>query len=154
MFARALLALLVLPGVAAFVLPALIAGIDPWSQGSLLWGVPILVIGVFVLSWCVRDFYTSGKGTLAPWSPPKELVIVGLYRYCRNPMYVGVLTIIVGWALTLGSPLVGMYVLVLGIAFHVRVVRYEEPWLLSRFPERWETYCESVPRWLPVFRRN
>jgi protein-S-isoprenylcysteine O-methyltransferase Ste14 len=56
-------------------------------------------MGIFALVWCVRDFYVSGRGTLAPWDPPTRLVIIGLYRFLRNPMYVAVLTILVGWAL-------------------------------------------------------
>ena len=149
MFARALFAFLVLPGMAAFAVPLLIAGWDPWLSGGSLLGVPVVAVGALTLLWCVRDFYVSGKGTLAPWSPPKNIVVVGLYRYCRNPMYVAVLVVIFGWAMTLGSPLVGLLGFVLAIAFHVRVIRYEEPWLLSQFPEDWGTYRATVPRWLP-----
>lgn len=149
MFARALFAFLVLPGVAAFALPPIIASVDPWSLTGSLLGVPMLVVGSLVLLWCVRDFYVSGKGTLAPWSPPNNIVVVGLYRHCRNPMYVGVLILILGWTLTLGSPLVGLYGFVLGVAFHLRVIFFEEPWLLSQFPDEGESYFERVPRWIP-----
>ena len=55
-------------------------------------------MGTFLLIWCVRDFYVSGKGTLAPWSPPRHLVVVGLYRWSRNPMYISVSLILLGWA--------------------------------------------------------
>lgn len=149
MFTRALFALPVLPGIAAFVGPVIIARFDPWDLGGSFLGLPVLVVGAFVLLWCMRDFYVSGKGTLVPWSPPKHIVVVGLYRYCRNPMYFGVLILILGWALTLGSPLVGLYGFVLGIAIHARVVFFEEPWLLSQFTEGWGTYRVTVPRWLP-----
>jgi len=60
--------------------------------------------GLVVLLWCVRDFYVSGRGTLAPWNPPKRLVVVGLYRFTRNPMYIGVLMVVGGWAVRAGSP--------------------------------------------------
>ena len=99
MFARALLAFLVLPGVVAFVVPPVLAAIDPWSAGILLPGAVVMLVGLGWLLWCVRDFYVSGKGTLAPWDPPKKLVVVGLYRHVRNPMYVGGLTLVAGWAL-------------------------------------------------------
>ena len=62
-----------------------------------------------MLLWCVRDFYVSGRGTLAPLDPPKRVVIVGLYRFVRNPMYVAVLTILVGWALLYGSWLLAVH---------------------------------------------
>jgi protein-S-isoprenylcysteine O-methyltransferase Ste14 len=68
---------------------------------------------VVVLLWCVRDFYVSGRGTLAPWDPPKHLVVVGLYRFTRNPMYIGVLMVVGGWGLRAGSPVLGMYLVVL-----------------------------------------
>ena len=66
-------------------------------------GMAPLVAGVVILLWCVRDFYVAGKGTLAPWDPPKHLVVIGLYRFVRNPMYLAVLAIIVGQALLFGS---------------------------------------------------
>lgn len=149
MWFRALLAFLVLPGVVAFLAPPLIACVDPWRSGPWLPGVGMMALGTIVLLWCVRDFYVAGKGTLAPWSPPEHLVVVGLYRYCRNPMYVGVLTLVVGWALLFGSALVASYAVFLALGFHVRVLRHEEPWLQSRFPNAWPAYRASVPRWLP-----
>jgi len=133
MFFRALLAFLVLPGVAAFILPPLLALIDPWRENVLWPGALIMLLGVTWLLWCVRDFYVSGKGTLAPWDPPKHLVVVGLYRYMRNPMYVGVLTLVVGWSLFLTSPVLALYSVVLAVGFHVRVLVNEEPWLSSQF---------------------
>jgi protein-S-isoprenylcysteine O-methyltransferase Ste14 len=61
-------------------------------------GFFVLIVGTLGLLWCVRDFYVRGKGTLAPWSPPQNLVVVGLYRYSRNPMYVCVVLVLLGWA--------------------------------------------------------
>ena len=108
-----------------------------------------MVAGLVLLLWCVRDFYVRGKGTLAPWDPPQNLVVVGLYRYMRNPMYVGVLTLVGGWVLTVGSFLVALYAVVLAIAFHIRVVVNEEPWLRSQFGDDWARYSANVPRWVP-----
>ena len=90
MFIRALFAFLALPGVVAFAVP--IAWLVASSHTSLVHplGLVPLIVGSAALLWCVRDFYVSGKGTLAPWAPPVYLVVAGLYRYTRNPMYVAV----------------------------------------------------------------
>jgi protein-S-isoprenylcysteine O-methyltransferase Ste14 len=149
MFLRALLAFLVLPGLAAILAPPAIAALDPWRCAVSYLGLPAMIAGAVVLLWCVRDFYVAGKGTLAPWDPPRCLVIVGLYRHVRNPMYIGVLILVLGWALTLASPLLAVYTLILGISFHLRVVRQEEPWLSSAFGESWAVYAEAVSRWFP-----
>jgi protein-S-isoprenylcysteine O-methyltransferase Ste14 len=83
----------------------------------------------------VRDFFVAGRGTLAPWDPPRHLVVVGLYRFVRNPMYVSVLTVVVGWWLATGSRLLAGYAVVLAIGFHLRVLYHEEPWLRRQFGE-------------------
>lgn len=151
MFMRALVAFLVLPGVVAFFLPPIIGYVDPWRYRSLDLGRIVMVIGVIVLLWCVRDFYVSGKGTLAPWDPPKSLVIVGLYRHVRNPMYVGVLTLVIGWAIWLGSFIILAYSAFLIAGFHIRVIMNEEPWLQSQFGCSWDAYASEVRRWIPRF---
>jgi protein-S-isoprenylcysteine O-methyltransferase Ste14 len=103
MFTRALIAFLALPGIVAFAIP--VAWL--WRTGHTQLAQPLglfpLVLGIVGLLWCVRDFYVSGKGTLAPWAPPEKLVIVGLYRYSRNPMYISVALILMGWAISFGS---------------------------------------------------
>ena len=104
--------------------------------------------GLAVLLWCVRDFYVAGKGTLAPWDPPRHLVRVGLYRYSRNPMYVGVLLILTGWATSFRTPTLAIYAVVVAILFHLRVLAHEEPWLARTFPGEWPAYRSRVPRWL------
>lgn len=149
MFARALLAFLVLPGMAAFVIPALIASIDPW-RGDLWWpGGTIVLVGTVLLLWCVRDFYQAGQGTLAPWDPPTQMVVIGLYRFVRNPMYLGVLLLILGWAALLQSVLLVAYSTTLFVAFHARVVLHEEPWLEMQFSTTWLAYRQNVGRWVP-----
>jgi protein-S-isoprenylcysteine O-methyltransferase Ste14 len=102
-----------------------------------------------VLLCCVRDFFVSGKGTLAPWDPPKKLVVVGLYRHVRNPMYVGILLLVSGWAMYFSSLVLAAYFVVLAVGFHIRVVIHEEPWLKSRFAEEWHVYSQAVSRRLP-----
>jgi protein-S-isoprenylcysteine O-methyltransferase Ste14 len=149
MFFRALLAFLALPAVIGVLVPWLLLPSDRWRTGGTWFGWPVLVCGVFVLLWCVRDFYVIGKGTLAPWDPPKNLVTLGLYRFMRNPMYVGVLGLVTGWSLIAGSPLLGVYAATIAIAFHLRVLFYEEPTLLRKFGTEWIQYCRSVNRWMP-----
>lgn len=147
MFTRALIAFLVLPGLAAFIIPAAWL----WHTGRTRFdqplGLVILAVGVVGLSWCVRDFYVSGKGTLAPWAPPEKLVTVGLYHYSRNPMYVSVALVLLGWAVSFSSPDLYIYTLLVVTAFHIRVVRGEEPWLARKHGSDWERYANQVPRW-------
>jgi len=90
MFARALLAFLALPGIVAIVVPVTWLWASSHTRLVHPLGLVFLLVGFVALLWCVRDFYVSGKGTLAPWAPPTDLVDVGLYRYTRNPMYVAV----------------------------------------------------------------
>lgn len=154
MFARALFAFLALPGLAAVLAPPLLALLDPWRSRSWRPGLAVMCAGAFVLLWCVRDFYVSGKGTLAPWDPPKQLVVVGLYRWVRNPMYLGVLLLVLGWALTLVSPFLAGYAVLLAVGFHARVVMHEEPWLDTQFGQQWRIYKAAVPRWMPRLRQS
>jgi protein-S-isoprenylcysteine O-methyltransferase Ste14 len=144
-----LLSFLALPGVIAMLVPAALAMLDPWRTGIWPAGVSVLAAGAIVLIVCVRDFLASGGGTLAPWDPPQRLVLVGLYRHSRNPMYIGVLLIVFGWGLLVRSPLLFIYGLVLALAFHLRVLWREEPWLARRFGVQWDAYETAVPRWLP-----
>ncbi|MFZ2657509.1 MAG: isoprenylcysteine carboxylmethyltransferase family protein [Victivallales bacterium] len=151
MFLRALAAFLILPGVVAGIIPLLLAYSDLWrGHAVIIPGGIIMGLGFFLLLWCVRDFYVSGKGTLAPWDPPKHLVVVGLYRFSRNPMYISVLTLIGGWALLAASPLTGAYFLIFCIIFHLRVIFYEEPCLSKMFGQEWTDYCAQVSRWISI----
>jgi protein-S-isoprenylcysteine O-methyltransferase Ste14 len=147
MFWRALTAFLALPGVVAFGIPLGWLVIDGRTQlvqplGSLPW-----LLGVVGLLWCVRDFYVAGRGTLAPWAPPERLVVIGLYRHSRNPMYVAVLLILAGWAWSFGSPGLGVYAAFVAVAFQTRVVLGEEPWLAKTHGEAWVRYAKRVRRW-------
>lgn len=136
----------------AVALPPLLGHLDPWRGTLCAPGVAVMGLGAILLLWCVRDFYVAGKGTLAPWDPPRRLVVVGLYRVSRNPMYVAVLTLVAGWAVLLASPLLAAYAVVLALAFHARVRLHEEPWLESTFGNDWRDYRSRVNRWLPTGR--
>ena len=149
MFVRALIAFIVLPGIGAFIAPLIIAYIDPWIGNLQAPGIMVMCLGAISLLWCVRDFYLLGKGTLAPWDPTKKLVVVGLYRFMRNPMYISVLIVVFGWSLYFLSPILLLYDVALAIGFHIRIVRNEEPLLKQQFGEQWEIYAQEVPRWLP-----
>lgn len=146
MFGRALLAFLILPGTVAFLVPLLLARSDGRSFNAL--GSIPLTIGAAALLWCVRDFYVAGRGTLAPWAPPRNLVAVGLYRFSRNPMYVAVFLILCGWALGFRSRALWIYAGAVLVGFHLRVVLFEEPWLVRTHGEAWKRYRARVPRWL------
>lgn len=149
MIGKAIVAFIALPGVFGIVVPLTVVIGDPWRAGIHFPGVGVIGIGGIMLGWCIRDFYRSGKGTLAPWAPPERFVVAGLYRYSRNPMYIAVLCIVGGVAVFFGSPLVGGYCIVLFAGFHLRVVFYEEPWLARRYGEAWQKYEAAVPRWVP-----
>lgn len=149
MVARAVIALLALPGVVAFLAPL------AWVWLARLpvhWpvGLVLVALGTVALLWCARDFHVSGKGTLAPWAPPQELVVVGLYRYSRNPMYVAVTFILLGWAVAFRSVGLLAYALAVAVAFHLRVVLGEEPWLARRHRAAWQQYTRQVGRWFQI----
>lgn len=148
MLARALFAFLALPGVIAFLVPAGWLWVRSATTVVQPLGLVPLALGGTVLLWCVRDFYVAGRGTLAPWAPPERLVVVGLYRWSRNPMYVGVDLLLLGWAITFASWGLFAYAVAVAVAFHVRVVRGEEPWLARTHGADWERYVCRVPRWL------
>jgi len=93
----------------------------------------MLCLGTLLLLWCVREFYLAGRGTLAPWEAPRHLVTSGPYRVSRNPMYIGVVTILAGWCLLWGSRTLIIYLMSFAIGFHLRVLVYEEPWAARRF---------------------
>ena len=145
LFLRALTAFMVLPGMVAFLVPWLLR---PTGGRIHVVGIPLLGAGTFLLLWCVRDFYVSGRGSLAPWAPPTRLVRVGLYRLSRNPMYIAVVLVLAGWALVFQTSALWIYLAAMAITFHLRVVFGEEPWLERTHGEEWRAYRARVPRWL------
>jgi len=147
MFVRALLAFLALPGVVAFAVPIIWLVATSRTQLVQPLGLVPLGLGCAALLWCVRDFYVSGRGTVAPWSPPANLVVVGLFRYTRNPIYIAVTLILLGWALSFSLRGLYIYAVCVAIGFHLRVVLGEEPWLARTHGAQWEEYARRVPRW-------
>ena len=144
---------LIVPGAVAVYLPlrmvrnrSLVAA-PVFGAGCML-----LLLGASIYAWCVWDFATFGRGTPAPIDAPKRLVVRGLYRYTRNPMYTGVLTVILGWAVLFGAFELVLYVVVVGTFFQSFIVLYEEPHLRAEFGSEYERYCARVGRWLPGLR--
>ncbi|HUF48588.1 MAG TPA: isoprenylcysteine carboxylmethyltransferase family protein [Vicinamibacterales bacterium] len=148
MLARALLAFLLLPGVVAFVVPALLLDAPPWARSFDPAGFLPLTPGVVLLVWCVTAVYRDGGGTLAPWDPPRTLVVSGPYRVSRNPMYVAVVLVLLGWAVGYRSPGLMLYAVIVAIVFHVRVIVHEESFLERTHGEAWTRFRAAVPRWI------
>jgi protein-S-isoprenylcysteine O-methyltransferase Ste14 len=147
---RALFFVLLFPGNVAYLIPIWIGARTGTPPGALRWpGLALELVGSAVLLWCVRDFAVRGRGTLAPVDPPRELVAEGLYRWVRNPMYVGVLTTLVGHALWFGSRALLVYAGCVFLLFHLFITLYEEPNLAQRFGDSYLRYRASVPRWIP-----
>ncbi len=150
-------------GSAVFFLaaPCVVAGLLPWLildryRLPLSMSLPYAVIGciliavaVLVLLHSFARFALEGVGTPAPVAPTEKLVVGGIYRHVRNPMYVAVLSIIAGQALLFASWAVVLYGVVMGIAMASFVHFYEEPTLVRRYGDEYETYRRAVPSWLP-----
>lgn len=119
----------------------------------ILGGVVLALGAAFVLETTTR-FALQGRGTPAPWAPPERFVVRGSYRLVRNPMYVGVIALIVGQALLLGREVLFAWAAVAWLLFHLFVVLEEEPGLRRRFGADYEEYCARVPRWLPFGRAS
>jgi protein-S-isoprenylcysteine O-methyltransferase Ste14 len=145
---RAVFAFLALPGMVAFAIPLWLGRASAAPSGAQQLGWLPIAAGTTLLLWCVREFYVAGRGTLAPWSPPKHLVTTGPYRQCRNPMYVAVTTLLVGWAVLFWSQSLALYAVCVAAMFYLRVVLFEEPWATRQFGDEWRAYCARVPRWV------
>lgn len=120
-------------------------------QAGRVAGGVLLVVGVVSLAHCFARFAFEGRGTPAPVAPTETLVVSGLYRYVRNPMYVAVVSIIVGQGVFLGSTSLLGYAGIVWLFFHVFVWAYEEPTLHRRYGCEYEAYRANVHRWLPRF---
>lgn len=114
---------------------------------------PLWLVGAVILLWSFWNFLQQGRGTPAPVEPPKELVAVGFYRYIRNPMYMGVLAIIIGHFLWFGFWTLLIYSAVVFTAFYVFVTYYEEPTLKKKFGAAYDEYRKRVPGWIPKLPR-
>jgi protein-S-isoprenylcysteine O-methyltransferase Ste14 len=112
-------------------------------------GIVLGGAGAIVAVWCIFTFIVVGKGTPAPFDPPRRLVVVGPYRYVRNPMYIGAAMAMSGAALFYGSWWLLGYAIFLGVVTHLFIVWYEEPTLRGAFGADYDAYCQRVSRWWP-----
>ncbi len=152
--AGSLVFLLLAPGVVAGVVPWLLTGWDSTDPPVALVvpGALLIVAGVAVLLHTFARFVVEGIGTPAPVAPTEHLVVGGLYRHVRNPMYLAVEATILGQALLLGRPVLLAYAAVFGPVVYAFVRFYEEPALTRRFGAAYERYRREVPGWWPRSR--
>lgn len=145
------------PALVAGVVPGLLSGwrIEEAFFGWQPWrwvGIACLAAGGLAAGDSMVRFAWRGRGTPAPWSPPERFVATGLYRFVRNPMYLGVLGLIVGQGLLFGSIRVLLWGGSAAVGFHLFVLFYEEPALRRRFGATYDAYRRDVPRWRPRIR--
>jgi protein-S-isoprenylcysteine O-methyltransferase Ste14 len=161
MILRHLLAIAILPFTVTVLVPRWIArryGIDialGTSVGALMLqgaGVAVLGVGLILFVWSLAHFATEGRGTLAPWDPPRQLVVRGPYRFVRNPMISGVVFILAGEALLLLSRPHALWALTFLCINLVYIPLLEEPFLRDRFGDSYREYCQHVPRIVPRLR--
>jgi protein-S-isoprenylcysteine O-methyltransferase Ste14 len=147
--------LVVAPGVVAGLIPWLLTGWQVhgvWLPARVL-GAVLIAAGAAALLHAFARFVVEGLGTPAPAAPTERLVVGGLYRYVRNPMYLAVGATIVGQALVLGQPVLLVYACAFAAAVSAFVSGYEEPTLAQRFGDEYQAYRSAVPAWLPRLRR-
>jgi protein-S-isoprenylcysteine O-methyltransferase Ste14 len=145
--------------------PCVVAGVVPWwltrwemreplGYWTLLrlLGIAVLVAGAVVLMHSFVRFVVEGVGTPAPAAPTEHLVVGGLYRFVRNPMYIAVVAAIIGQGLLLWQPVLFVYAFGLSVVFACFVHWYEEPRLARRFGDEYDAYRRAVPAWLPRLR--
>jgi protein-S-isoprenylcysteine O-methyltransferase Ste14 len=160
---RHLLSILLLPFVVVVIVPRWL--LRAWSASDTRWvdgtvtaafahiaGVVLFLCGFALFAWCVSLFARVGEGTLAPWDPTRRLVAVGPYRYLRNPMITGVVTMLLGETLFLGSRVIGIWAATFIAINQIYFVISEEPGLERRFGTAYIEYKSAVPRWIPRAR--
>jgi protein-S-isoprenylcysteine O-methyltransferase Ste14 len=144
----------------SFILPITVLVVVPlWIEKDrtlhagprLLFGLPLVAVGLTIMAITISSFIRVGKGTLAPWSPTKKLVIKGLYRYVRNPMILGVLTVLLREALSLWSKNILIWAVCFFLVNTLYFIASEEPGLEQRFGDEYREYKKHVSRWMPRF---
>ncbi|HEX5111683.1 MAG TPA: isoprenylcysteine carboxylmethyltransferase family protein, partial [Saprospiraceae bacterium] len=142
------------PGLVAGLFPYLILGSRVKQIFSQYFGLPqyfgsiIFFIGLIIMIKTILQFALEGEGTLSPADPTRRLVVRGLYQYSRNPMYIGVMAMLIGEAVFFEGGGLWLYLLFVGIAFNIFILLVEEPRLKRDFGEEYEQYKQKVRRWL------
>jgi protein-S-isoprenylcysteine O-methyltransferase Ste14 len=154
LFLKNLLFTVLVPGFVAGWLPVVfLRRRTPGPDVLVAWhyaAVPLLAVGAVVYVTCVWQFATKGRGTPAPIDPPRKLIVRGLYRWVRNPMYLGVLLFVLGEVVFFREMVLALYFVFLASAFQLFVVGVEEPGLRRRFGALYSDYCNFTNRWLPA----
>jgi protein-S-isoprenylcysteine O-methyltransferase Ste14 len=117
-------------------------------------GAALVGLGAIPLGESILRFVRQGHGTPAPWAPTDRLIVSGFYPYVRNPMYIGVLLMILGQAVLLWSAAIAIYGTIAALGFHLWVLGYEEPFLRRRYGDAYQAYCRRVHRWWPRIPRS
>lgn len=144
--------LILAPGTVAGLIPYLITGWRLSSNAVLVAvGLALLALSGGALIECFLRFALTAAGTPAPAAPTQKLVVTGLYRRTRNPMYVAVLGLIAAQALMFASLQLALYGAIVWLAFHIFVVGFEEKRLAREFADQYPNYSANVPRWRPRF---
>ena len=156
---RHLASILLLPFTVAVIVPLWLLSSEPNRESPpqiatvrvlvLIAGAAALVLGLTLFISTVLHFARTGRGTLAPWDPPRMLVVQGVYRYVRNPMISGVLFVLLAEALLTGSRRVLVWLGLFLLMNLVYIPLLEETGLAKRFGERYRLYKQNVPRWIP-----
>ena len=150
---RAVLWAAVLPGLTVCFVPWRFFGVASaaldMTHPAHLAGLTFVAAGASLLAACIWEFAQRGRGTLSPLDPPRRLVISGLYRFVRNPMYVSVTAVVIGQAALFGDWRLLVYGAVFWLACHLFVMGYEEPTLARTFGDEYERFRANVPRWIP-----
>jgi protein-S-isoprenylcysteine O-methyltransferase Ste14 len=154
LFIRNFIFTILQPGIVAGLIPYLILGdkvnrqfVQPFQFVQYA-GTSLGFAGLVIMFHCIINFAVKGKGTLSPADPTKKLVTTGLYRFSRNPMYVGVTLILIGETIFFLSVDVGIYCFSVFIAFTIFTMLVEEPRLRRDFGEEYTKYCGRVRRWI------
>lgn len=152
---KSLLFLILAPGMVAGYIPLAFFRAGPRLEtGAFAYlALPLWLMGAVIVLWSFWNFLKQGRGTPAPVEPPKKLVAVGFYRYVRNPMYVGVLAMILGHFLWFGFWNLLFYAALVFVAFYLFVTYYEEPALRKQFGAAYDEYRARVPGWIPRLPR-
>jgi protein-S-isoprenylcysteine O-methyltransferase Ste14 len=149
--------MLLVPGLLVGAMPIWLVKTDTalFSFGIFRWlAVPLWAAGAALVLWCAWAFTVRGGGTPSPTDPPRKLVVNGLYLFVRNPIYLGVVAVFLGYVLWHPSRALLLCPVIVAVSSHLFVIFYEEPHLRKTFGAAYEEYCQSVPRWLPHFKRS
>jgi protein-S-isoprenylcysteine O-methyltransferase Ste14 len=152
---KTILFMIFVPGVLMVAFPLHLMATSPalFSFGLFRWfALPLWAAGAAVIVWCAWAFTVHGHGTPSPTDPPRELVVSGLYRSVRNPIYLGAVMLLLGHVLWHPSRPILWMPFIVAVSAHLFVTLYEEPHLRKTFGAAYQEYCRQVPRWIPKLK--